>query len=83
MSRSFNFRLSLLAFSIGFAFFLASCRDVDTIREALETHTIPNAKYVGMETCAACHEDQVKHFRFGFPLWDEFGKRRKDCGRSL
>ncbi|MBI4549524.1 MAG: hypothetical protein HY714_01175 [Candidatus Omnitrophica bacterium] len=45
------------------AFYISSCRDYEEIRNALEQHTIPGAEYVGMETCAACHEDVVKRHR--------------------
>ncbi len=43
--------------------FLSSCRDVETIRQALEEHTIPGAKYVGSETCATCHEAVAKKMK--------------------
>ncbi len=42
------------------SFFATSCRDVETIRKALEEHTIAGATYVGSETCAACHEKETK-----------------------
>lgn len=47
--------------AIGMLF--SSCRDLETIRKALEAHTIPGAKYVGSETCATCHEKQAKEFK--------------------
>ncbi len=52
--------------SILILFFLSSCRyDVETVRRALEaqTITITGAEYVGMETCAACHEKQYLEFK--------------------
>ena len=36
---------------------------MEAIRQALEAHTIEGAEYVGMETCAMCHEDQVRNFK--------------------
>lgn len=43
--------------------FFASCRiDQEALEKALEVHTIEGAQYVGMETCAACHEKEVKEF---------------------
>jgi predicted CXXCH cytochrome family protein len=53
--------LVLIAFLIGA--FLSSCRDVEAIRKALELHTIPGAKYVGSETCASCHDKEMKEFK--------------------
>ena len=44
------------------ALMFSSCRDLETIRHALEIHTIEGAEYVGMESCALCHEDQVKPY---------------------
>ncbi len=44
-------------------FFLTSCRDVETIRKALQAHTIEGATYVGSETCQACHENEWKEFQ--------------------
>ena len=45
------------------AFFFASCRDIESIRKALEVNTIEGATYVGSETCGACHEKEAKEFR--------------------
>lgn len=42
---------------------MSSCRDVETIRQALEEHTIAGAKYVGSETCATCHEETAKRMK--------------------
>ena len=45
---------------------LSSCRyDEEAIQKALEVHSskIPGATYVGMETCEACHEKEVKEFQ--------------------
>lgn len=61
MNIKLPFFLLLLVLAIGLA--ASSCRDVESIRKALEAHTIEGAEYVGMETCAACHEDVVKHYR--------------------
>ena len=48
--------IPILAFS--------SCRyDSQTLRRALEAQTIQGAKYVGMETCTACHEKQAREFK--------------------
>ncbi len=56
-------QLFIVSLLILLAFYVSSCREVDEIKKALELHTIPGAEYVGMETCAACHEDQVKRYR--------------------
>lgn len=53
----------LILLILGLGFYAASCRDVESIREALEVNTIEGAEYVGMETCATCHEEKVKHYR--------------------
>ncbi|MFA6601136.1 MAG: cytochrome c3 family protein [Candidatus Omnitrophota bacterium] len=42
---------------------LTSCRDMETIRKALEMHNIPGATYVGSETCATCHDKEMKEFK--------------------
>src|SRR3989338_7600736 len=60
------FTLILIIGLIGlFSFTLTSCREVDqeTIRKALELHTIEGAEYVGMETCSLCHEKEFKEFK--------------------
>lgn len=59
--KSKSFLLLLLV--VGLGIWTTSCRDEETIRQALETHTIEGAEYVGMETCAACHEETVKRYR--------------------
>lgn len=56
-----------LAVLIGSICFLAlSCKDDEVIKKALELHAnqaLQGAEYVGSETCAMCHEDQVKEFK--------------------
>ncbi len=52
--------------SLSLSSFLVSCRfDEEALKKALEanTTTIPGAEYVGMETCATCHEEVVKNYR--------------------
>lgn len=56
-------RFFVVSVIVGTGIYLGSCRDIDAIRRALEVHTIEGAEYVGMETCAMCHEDQVQRFR--------------------
>lgn len=45
-------------------FNLTSCKyDEEALKKALEVNTIQGAKYVGSETCAACHEKEDKEFK--------------------
>jgi len=55
--------LSILILSS--AFFFSSCREVnvEALKKVLESHKIEGATYVGSETCAMCHEKQVKEFK--------------------
>ena len=45
----------------GASAFVISCATVD--RVVVAPPMIPGAKYVGMETCGTCHEEQVKDFK--------------------
>lgn len=56
-------KLIVVVAAIASCVFLSSCRDVEAIRKALELHTIPGATYVGSETCATCHEKQMREFK--------------------
>jgi predicted CXXCH cytochrome family protein len=47
--------------AIGAAIIAISCATVD--RVVLAPPMIPGAKYVGMDTCGACHEKEVKNFK--------------------
>jgi len=54
--------LSFLFFSV-MILGLASCRyNEEVLKKALEVHEMTGAKYVGTETCAACHEKAVREF---------------------
>lgn len=43
----------------------SSCRDVDveTLQKVIKEHKMEGAKYVGSETCAVCHEKEVRNFK--------------------
>lgn len=63
-AKTFRFKTCLLTGSIALAGVLAfviSCATVD--RVVVAPPMIPGAKYVGMETCGTCHEEQVKDFK--------------------
>lgn len=47
--------------AFGIAAFAISCVTVD--RAVLIPPSIPGAKFVGSEACAACHEDQTRNFK--------------------
>ncbi len=38
-------------------------KEISNAQKALDEHAIPGAKYIGMDQCAICHEDVVKHYR--------------------
>lgn len=43
----------------------SSCRemDVEALQKVLKDHQMTGAKYVGSQTCAMCHEKEVKNFK--------------------
>lgn len=44
----------------------SSCKDDETLRKAIELHTnqlMKGAEYVGSETCATCHDKEMKQFK--------------------
>lgn len=55
------FFIGLLAFPIIIG--VTSCKyDEEALQKVLEVHNLKGAEYVGMDTCAACHEKEVKEF---------------------
>ena len=64
-----NKKIRILILSLIMAFPLTcvpqSCyaKDLNNIQKALDENATPGAKYVGIDQCALCHEDIVKHYR--------------------
>lgn len=56
-------KLLFLLFILSMLPVLASCRDWEEVRKALEANSIEGATFVGSETCGTCHEKQVRDFQ--------------------
>lgn len=48
--------------AISLSIFIISCETIETV--VVEPPMIPGATFVGMDTCSACHDKEVKDFKF-------------------